>query len=254
MGIEVNNLCFSYGNNLILKNVTTNFKSGKITIIAGPNGSGKTTLVKLFTGVNSPQKNIIKINGVDITSLSVKERSKLVGYVSQQNFTDFDFTVEEIVEMGRYPYKDSWNRESDRLIVTKALIMTDTFTLKNRMISTLSGGELQRVILARALAVEPRFLVLDEPASNLDILHNKEMMDLLTNLTKDLNLTTIIVLHDLDTILKYGNEIRFFKNGVLKIAGDINSCFTPENIYEIYGVRSELITDSLGQKHIVIIK
>lgn len=253
MSLRVKNFSFSYGKKVILKNISAEFNSGEITVIAGPNGAGKSTLVKSIMSLLKSDKDSIFLNDRDIHSFSILERSRVMGYISQNAVYDFDFSVYEIVEMGRYPYKKDWDQNRDTKAIEKALEITGTFILKDRSINSLSGGELQRVLLARALAGEPEYLILDEPASNLDISHSIEMMMLLKKLTSEFNLTTIIVLHDLNTMLHYGDTILILKYGILQMQGDIKDILIPDNIKKIYGIDTQIIEDSMGKPHILTI-
>lgn len=253
MSIKVNNLSFSYGNKLILNSLSQEFLPGELSIIAGPNGAGKSTLVKAIMNLIPVKKDTVFLNKKDIHSYSTIDRAKHIGYVAQFMNSDFDFSVYEIVEMGRYPYKKSWNRVKDLKYINRAMELTDTKDLAARTISTLSGGELQRVLLARALAVNPDHLVLDEPSSNLDIKHNIDIMKLIKKLTIELNITTIMVLHDLNTMLHYGDKLVMLKKGEIIISGDMSDALNPENISYAYGINSTIICDENNKKHIVTI-
>lgn len=252
MNIEINNLTFKYGEKEVLHGISTNFSSGEITVIAGPNGSGKSTLVKAINSLIKIKPGTIFIDNRDILKIPIIEKSRLIGYIPQHSDYDFDYTVFEIVEMGRYSFKKEWDRRNDKKAIIEALKTTDTYRFINRPISTLSGGEVQRVLLARALAGEPKYLILDEPSSNLDISHNIEMMRLLKSLTKKLNITTIIVLHDINTMLHYGDQLRVLIEGKLEITGSIEESIVPQNIKKIFNVESEIVLDKNGVKHIII--
>ncbi|OQY40733.1 MAG: hypothetical protein B6229_00975 [Spirochaetaceae bacterium 4572_7] len=251
MSFIIDDLSFSYGHKLILNSINAEFTPGEVSIIAGPNGSGKTTMIRVIMGLLNQKKKSVFIDGKDIQSIPILERAKKIGYVAQHTDHDFDFTVLEVVNMGRYPYKKDWNPKRDLQASYKAMELTDTITFKNRSITTLSGGELQRVLLARALAVEPKYLVLDEPSSNLDISHNNEMMRLIKNITRNLNITTVMVLHDLNSILHFADKVLMLKNGELLLSGSVHNILTPKNIMDIYGVKSQIITDTNENKHIV---
>ncbi len=253
MSLIIDNLNFSYGDKKVLDSISYNFNIGEMTIIAGPNGSGKTTLVKALMSHIKTDKNRILLNDRDIHSYSLTKRSQLIGYVAQYSSHDFDFSVYEIVEMGRFPFKKEWNNIKDQEAIITALKNTDTYKFRDRSITTLSGGELQRVMLARALAGEPKFLVLDEPSSNLDILHNIEMMKLLNKLTKTIGLTTILIIHDVNSMLHYGDNIIMLKNGKLELSGKIKDILIPPNLKHIYGIESKILTDDSGFNHIVTI-
>ena len=251
MSFVIDDLSFSYGNKLILNSINAKFNPGEVTVIAGPNGSGKTTMIRIIMGLLKHKEKSIFIDGQDIQSIPILERAKKIGYVAQHTDHDFDFTVLEVVNMGRYPYKKDWNPKKDLQISYKTMKLTDTLTFKDRSITTLSGGELQRVLLARALAVEPKYLILDEPSSNLDISHNNEMMRLIKDITKSLNITTVMVLHDLNSILHFADKVLILKNGEQLLSGNVKKILTPKNIMNIYGVKSQIVTDTNRTEHIV---
>lgn len=252
MSLEIRNLTFYYGNKKILHDINIEFYPGEISVIAGPNGSGKTTLIKNIVSQVKTVKNCLFINNKDINSYSITQKSQLISYVPQHNSKDFDFSVYEVVEMGRYPYKKEWNRKKDIMHITEAMHLTDTYIYKDRSITTLSGGELQRVMLARALAGQPEFLILDEPSSNLDIAHNLDMMKLIKKITIELGLTTIIVLHDLNTILHFSDKTALMKQGELCYMGNTEAVLTKDNIKKIYNVDTRFIQEESGIRHIVI--
>lgn len=253
MSLKIVDLSFSYGKNKILNSLTEEFSPGEVSIIAGPNGSGKTTLVKAIMNLISIKKNEVFLKGRDILSFSATERARHMGYVAQNMSRDFDFTVYEVVEMGRYPYKKDWNTFEDLRYINRAMELTDIEELSDRYINTLSGGELQRVLLARALAGNPDHLILDEPSSNLDIKHNIEIMKLISKLTKELNITTIMVLHDLNTMLHYGDRIVMLKDGEILYKGSPEIVLSPDIIKSVYGIDSTIITDQNSIKHIITI-
>ncbi len=250
MSLYVKNLSFSYGKRETLKSITADFLPGEITVIAGSNGSGKSTLVKAMITLNNIEKKSVFLKERDILSYSIVDRAKQIGYVAQYMPQDFDFSVYEIVEMGRYPYKKDWDNKKDKVAILDALELTETKELMDRSINTLSGGEMQRVLLARALAGRPKILILDEPSSNLDIKHNIEIMNLIRDLTKRLNITTIMVLHDLNTILHYSDKILLLKSGESLKSGKTKEILTVKNIKETYGIESSIINNEYGTKYI----
>lgn len=252
MSLKVVGLNQILDDTLILKGIEVEFLRGEISIISGPNGSGKTTLLKSIMKLLPVKNKTVYLNKSDINRISIRDRAKLIGYVPQFSNNDFDFSVYEIVEMGRYPFKFQWDMNNNNQAVEKAMDLTNVSNFRDRKISSLSGGELQRVLLARALAVNPEYLILDEPSSNLDISHNIEIMKLIKSITKELNITTIMVLHDLNTIYKYGDKVVLLKKGEIKFEGYTSSVLTVENIKDVFDVKVEFINDSKGLKHIII--
>lgn len=252
MSLEVKKFDQILNGNKILKDINVHFSHGELSIISGPNGSGKTTLLKSIMKIHPVENGKIFLNSMDINSINIRNRAKLIGYVPQFSNSDFDFTVYEIIEMGRYPFRFQWNNGEDEKAVNRAMDLTGIFCFKERQINSLSGGELQRVLLARALAVNPRYLILDEPSSNLDISHNIEMMKLIKDITKELNITTIMVLHDINTIYKYADKVILLESGKLLYKGTPKEVLNNRNIKEIFGVESEFVIDTKGIEHIII--
>lgn len=252
MSLEVKKLDQILSGNKILKNINVHFSNGKLSVISGPNGSGKTTLLKSIMKLHPVENEKIYLNNIDINSINIRKRAQLIGYVPQFSNSDFDFTVYETIEMGRYPFRFQWNNGDDEKAVNRAMELTGMSCFKERQINSLSGGELQRVLLARALAVNPKYLILDEPSSNLDISHNIEMMKIIKDITKELNITTIMVLHDINTIYKYADKVILLESGKLMHKGTPKKVLNSKNIKEIFGVESEFVKDTKGIEHIII--
>lgn len=253
MSLVVKNLSQVLGNKEIIRNISATFESGKISVISGPNGSGKTTLIKSIMNIHPIKHSNVFLDKRDSKSLSIKERAKLIGYVPQFSNNEFDFTVQEIVEMGRYPYRTAFSYESEKDIINRAMNLTKVSHLQNRSLRSLSGGELQKVLLARALCVEPKYLILDEPYSNLDISHNLEMMKLIKEITKELQITTVMVLHDLPSIYRYSDYTLLMKEGEIIYRGKTEETITKESIKEVFNVNISFVNDENGNSHILLI-
>lgn len=251
MSLSVLCLSQTLGKKKILNNISCQFRSGEVSVISGPNGSGKTTLIKSIMNLYHIEDKTVLLNGVDSKTLSVKERAKKIGYVPQFSRTDFDYSVNEIVQMGRYSFSSPLEFRDDSRIINSVMELTSTINLKNRKIKTLSGGEFQRVLLARALSVEPDFLILDEPYSNLDISHNLEMMKLIKDITKRFSITTIMVLHDLPSIYRFSDFTLLMKEGEVVYEGDTSQVITRESIKDIFNIDISFLKDDKGTTHIV---
>lgn len=206
--IEVKDVYFSYNGENVLENIDLNIHQGDYLGIIGPNGSGKTTLVKIILGLLKPQKGEVKIFGEPLSKF--KEWHK-IGYVPQKIQVDpqFPATVWEVVSMGRYGGKKFWEQinSHDRKHIDRALREVDLLDLKDRQVGDLSGGQLQRVFIARALVTEPEVIFLDEPATGVDIETQKQFYALLKKLNQELNLTLIIISHDLETMAQETTEV-----------------------------------------------
>lgn len=236
--IEVRSVCFSYGSLRVLDGVSLSVASGDFLGILGPNGSGKTTLLRCITGVKRPESGTVVLAGRDISTMGRRQVARTLAVVRQDAETRFDFTVEEFVLLGRIPYLARFQKErpSDREKVEWAMWTTGTVHLRSRPVTRLSGGERQRVLLARALAQEPRVLVLDEPTSHLDVRYQIEMLDLVKKLNREEHMTVLAVLHDINLAAAYCETIVMLSNGVVFAQGSKSTVFTAENVGRLFGL------------------
>lgn len=241
--IKINNLSWKYEDIEILKNINIEIEKGKFHTILGQNGSGKTTFIKNIVGLLENKASEIYIDGKNLRDYTKKEISRKISLVSQQEELNFNFTVEEVVSMGRNPYIEflKTETEKDRDIIKKALEVTNTEYLKNRYITELSGGEKQRVILARAIAQDTEILILDEPTSNIDIKNQVELLDTIKKLQLEKKITIIAVFHDINIGIRYSDNIIFLKNGSVYKSGSTIDIITEENIKEVYDIEMEII-------------
>lgn len=236
--VVVENLSFSYGIGPVVKDVSFTVVAGEVLGIIGPNGSGKTTLLKLISRVLGPDQGRVLIDGKDTRGWSHRDLARTMAVVPQETHIQFDFTVEEIVEMGRNPYLRRFQAMSkyDRDIVVEAMRAANVLHMSGRSVKELSGGEKQRVIVARALAQEPEVLLLDEPTASLDINHEVEIFELLRALTTREGLVSIAVLHDLNLAAEYCDYLVLLDQGSVAVAGSAEEVLTAENISSVYGV------------------
>ncbi|MCG0276084.1 MAG: ABC transporter ATP-binding protein [Thermosediminibacteraceae bacterium] len=248
-GLEVKNLTYSYKKRKILEDICLEINSGEFVGILGPNGSGKTTLLNNINRWLIPQKGSVLIDGKRIQSMSTKTLAKYVATVPQETSLDLGFTVEEIVMMGRNPYLRNFEREKpeDKAIVEECMKAVGVWNLKDRYINELSGGEKQRVLIARALAQQPKVLVLDEPISHLDINFKWEILELLKNLCKTLKIIVIAVLHDINLASIFCDKLLLLKNGKIFKAGIPQEVITEQNLFEVFNVRLKITVDSDGR-------
>lgn len=216
---------------------------GEFVSILGPNGSGKSTLLKLLANLLSAEEGLIKINGMQISKYSFSSFAKNVSYVPQKNYSVFPFSVFEVVMMGRTPYLGlmGFEKEEDLLIINEAMATMQVDHLKNKGINELSGGELQRVFIARALAQKAKIVLLDEPNSHLDIKHQVMIYDLLRNLCSQQKLTIVNVSHDLNLVGVYSHRIILMNEGKVALDGSKESILKKENIYRYFGINAEVI-------------
>ena len=249
MNITAENIKMKIGDNEILKGVSIDSKNREFVGIIGPNGSGKSTLLKSIYRILKPNDGCIKLGDMDISKMSIKESAKKMAVVSQHNYYNFDFTVKEVVSMGRSPHKKNLERDNieDFEIVKESLQKVGMSEFSNRSFSTLSGGEQQRVILARALAQQTPCLILDEPTNHLDIKYQLSLL----NIVKDLDLTIVAAIHDLNIAAMYCDRLFVMKNGKIVGSGTPQEVLTKEFIKEIYDIDVEIVYDSKDDMHIL---
>lgn len=246
MIIEVKNLSYKAGEKTILSDISFSLKVGGFYIVLGRNGSGKTTLLKSLSKSIIIEDKKVFINNEDINSYSPKRLAKQLSIVPQHTEFLFDFSAFQIVMMGRMPYQKLLQTDSskDFEIVKESMQSTNTWHLRNQSIKQLSGGELQRVIIARALTQKTPIILLDEPISNLDIKHQFEIMELLKKINNERQTTIFLILHDLNLAYKYGDEILIMESGKLKLFGDKQDILNTQNIEDIFKVNANIVDNS----------
>ena len=245
MSLKIDNIDCYYGSIKVLESVDLSADSGDFIGVIGPNGSGKSTLLRSISRILRPKVGTVLLNHTDVYALSSKEVAKKLAVVSQDNVINFAFTALDIVLMGRTPHQGRFELEGERdiSIARKAMELTNTWHLSERPITELSGGERQRVIIARALAQEPRILLLDEPTSNLDINHQIEILDIIKRLTRTEGLIVISVFHDLNLASRYCDLLALLDHGKVTSVGPPEMVLTAENIKKTYH------TDVLVKRH-----
>jgi iron complex transport system ATP-binding protein len=218
-----------------LSDVDLAVPAGAFYAIVGPNGCGKTTLLRLLLGALEPRSGEIRFDGRAVRAWSRRDLARRIGVVPQVEPLVFPVTVRELVAMGRYPHLGNWRAEGpgDRAAVDRAMETCDVATLRDRPVSTLSGGEQQRARLARALAQEPETLVLDEPTASLDISHEMEIFELLRSLA-DRGVTVVMVTHNLNTAARYADRILLLDGGRAAAEGTANTVFTRDTLERVY--------------------
>ncbi|PSM53235.1 heme ABC transporter ChuBCD, ATP-binding protein [Campylobacter blaseri] len=244
MSLKVDNLSFKFGEKVILKDISFGVKSGEIVGILGPNGCGKSTILKNILQIYKPSSGIIKLENKKIDEYSLKELSKIIGFVPQKSALSMPLLVEEIILMGRYSHmKNAFSGYSidDLKAVDEIITKLDLNKFKKRIANSLSGGEFQRVILARALVSNPEFLLLDEPTSALDLNFSVQILKFCRNLAKNSNIKCVLVLHDLNLASLICDKVAMVKNGKIKYFGEPNKLFNKEILKEIYDLDCEII-------------
>lgn len=246
MRLQVEGLTFSYGEKEAAENVSLYVKEGELVGLIGPNGSGKSTVLKnIYRGL-IPDAGTITLDGEDLLTMPYKKSALKMAVVGQENDVPFDFLVEEIVAMGRSPHKKLFDVDNarDKEIVHHALEHLGMEKMAKRNYLHLSGGEKQRVIIARAVAQESDFFILDEPTNHLDISYQMQIFDFI----KRLKVTVLSAIHDLNMAALYCDRIYVLKEGKVVLEGTPEDVLTPENIYQVYGVRSSVVKHPITGK------
>jgi iron complex transport system ATP-binding protein len=247
--IETHQISFAYGVRTVLDGVSLSVERGEMMAVLGPNGSGKTTLIKILSGVLTP-KGEVKLNGKTVESYARRELSKLFAVVPQESRVNFPYTVAEVVLMGRASYHSPFALEGKKdLEVAKASMeLTDSRSFADRYLHELSGGEKQRVMLARALAQEPEILLLDEPSAFLDLKHQIQIFELLRRLNRERHLTIVAALHDLNLAALFFPRLVMLCSGPIYRDGAPSEVLTEKTIDEVYGIRVRVEQDPLAGK------
>lgn len=227
----------SYGSHNVLDGITFTVERGAFAGILGPNGSGKTTLLRCLSRVLKPRRGTVLLEDRDLYRESPRRVALKMAVVPQENATVFSFTVGEVVLMGRTPHLKMFQREgeADLAAAARAMELTGISHLADRPVTALSGGEYQRVVIARALAQEPEVILLDEPTSHLDINHQLELLELLKVLSRREKLTVVCVFHDLNLAAQYCDRLILMKEGRIFALGRPEEVLTPQNIRSVFG-------------------
>jgi iron complex transport system ATP-binding protein len=232
-----------------------NINQGEFVSILGPNGCGKSTLLRLVCGLSKPQGGQIKIKSEDISRLSQKELAKQIAFVPQSHQSIFPFSVNEIVMMGRTPYLNTFGFENgnDRLIVDEALSLMRVDHLKKKCINEISGGEVQRVYVARALAQKADILILDEPNAHLDLENQILIFNFLEKLNEEQNITVVAVSHDLNLVGIYSKNVVLMNQGRIIMEGKKSDILNSKNIAEIFRINATIFSTEDSKSFNVLI-
>lgn len=235
--LEVLDLSVSYDGSTVLEHVSFEAAGGAVIGLIGPNGAGKTTLMKALANLLHPSTGSVLVDGKSITGWSREALARRVGYLSQSRTVHWPVTVERLVSLGRLPHRSPWGglSESDQAAVSQAMDLADVKTLCARTITTLSGGELARVLLARVIAGNPEIILADEPASGLDPGHRLHVLTSLRKMAQAGRLI-IVVLHDLTLASRFCDRLILVQDGRIAADGMPQAVLTPERLERVYGV------------------
>lgn len=243
--LSVESLSYMYDDKTVLDKITLGIKGGEMIGILGPNGCGKTTLLKNLNRNLKPHGGCVLISDTDIDTISKKEIAKNVAVVPQSNEIRFAFTVKEIVSMGRMPFQESLRGESrsDMEIIDRAMEQTGLTEFADRYVNTLSGGERQRAIIARAISQTPKIILMDEPTLHLDINMQFEVLDLIQGLSRENDLTVVVVSHDLPMVTRYCDRVVLIHDHKVFAIGTPEEVLTKDNMRTVFNVDAELEKD-----------
>lgn len=239
--IDIQHITFGYDRKPLFDDLSLFFQTGEFCAILGPNGSGKTTLLKCIAGLLPVSGGKILLNGRLSNTFTITELAKMMAYVPQQQDVVFDVSVYDLVLMGRNPYQKHWQiaAPQDDEIVREMLEKCHLTELKNRMLSQLSGGELQRALIARAMTQQTPIMLLDEPLSNLDVSHKFEIMDILRQLNIHKQVLIILIIHDFSIAMEYARQAVLMKAGKIIMHDAISAVLSPENIRNCFELGPE---------------
>ncbi|WP_113177028.1 ABC transporter ATP-binding protein [Rhizobium sp.] len=241
MTLQISSLEVGYGKRQVVKGANLTIGKGELVGILGSNGSGKSTLIKTIAGINTPTSGSITWNGdADLTKLARRDLARIVAYVPQSIGLSFGLDIREAVLLGRTPYFGTRPRDEDWAHVDAAMQRMGLEDLGDRSVTELSGGQGQRVLIARALAQDPEILLLDEPTSALDIRYQWQTLVVARDVTRKNNVAAVIAIHDLNQAARFTDRVVFLQDGVVIAEGRPADVYSPELIKRVYGVEVEL--------------
>ena len=246
--LRAQTLSLGYPKKIVIEGFTASVEKGRLIGLVGPNGSGKTTLLRAFSGLIQPIVGQVYLEERSLHAIPARQRAQAIGWVPQREGVTWPLSVREVVALGRAPHR-GWllpMTAGDQAVIDAALRFTDLIALQERCMDELSGGEFQRVLIARALAQEPQVLLLDEPTANLDIHYQIQVMDLVRQLVSKQSITALMAVHDLNLAARYCDELILLKDGRQVCIGSPADVLTPANLEAVFKVKTNLYQDPWG--------
>ncbi|UPK76481.1 ABC transporter ATP-binding protein [Nocardioidaceae bacterium SCSIO 66511] len=252
--LEARDLSLSYDSRPVVRDLSVAVPAGMVSVIVGANACGKSTLLRGLARLLSPVSGTVCLDGKSIHSMPTKTVATMLGLLPQSPVAPEGIKVADLVGRGRYPHQGwfrSWSKDDDEA-VAQALLATDTLELATRSVDELSGGQRQRVWIAMALAQDTDLLLLDEPTTFLDVSHQVEVLDVLTDLNRRRGTTIVIVLHDLNLAARYADHLIAMKDGEIIGEGSPSSVVTEETVDAVFGMESQVVTDPVSGTPMVV--
>jgi len=252
--LTLEQLTLGYGDRTVIESLDLAIEPGKVTAIVGANACGKSTLLRSMSRLLAPREGTVVLNGKDVHRMPAKVLARTLGLLPQSPIAPEGITVSDLVGRGRNPHQGVFSRwnESDDIAVAEALVATDTQSLADRPVDELSGGQRQRVWIAMALAQQTDVLLLDEPTTFLDVNHQVEVLDLLTDLNRSRGTTIVMVLHDLNLAARYADHLIALAGGQIHAAGTPAEVLTVETVRAVFGLDSQVIVDPTSGKPLML--
>ena len=251
--LNVDKLSFCRGEKMVLKSIDMSLKSSQFTCLIGPNGTGKSTLLRLMAGLLKPTGGSVVFNHQPLSKMTALEVAKAITYMPQVTVLDYQFTVNQVVLMGRYPHRKKWQitQKRDIRLAEIAMKQTGILHLRDRMITSLSGGERQLVFLAKAIVQQSDVILLDEPTSDLDIYHQVQIAEVIKDLVKE-GRTVLAAIHDINLATRYGDRLILIGNGEIIADGEPEYVITDDNLMHVFHTHAYTYNDSYFNKRQMI--
>ncbi|WP_144874613.1 ABC transporter ATP-binding protein [Microbacterium sp. 1.5R] len=252
--LAAEDLTLGYADRAVISDLDLEIPAGRISVIVGPNACGKSTLLRSMSRLLAPQGGRVLLDGKEVHRMPAKELARTLGLLPQSPIAPEGITVSDLVGRGRHPHQGMFTRwtHDDDLAVARALDATETAALADRPVDELSGGQRQRVWIAMALAQETEVLLLDEPTTFLDVSHQVEVLDLLTDLNRSRGTTVVMVLHDLNLAARYADHLIALEGGRLRALGDPVDVLTEDVVRDLFGMESRIIIDPTSGKPLML--